>query len=184
MKKLNIFKKKTYIFYKLTRIFQFFAELVKYKKFCHLSEVSILSVINCEEVKRDEFHTEKYYESYNIFGAHIVTEDEMRGVRFTVWAPHAKAMSVVGDFNEWDYEQHKMLQVTEEGIWSLFIPHIEEREIYKYAIETMAGDVIFKADPYAVYAEVRPNTASVVFDIKGYEWNDKNWSRKKRKIGL
>ncbi|MEM5636957.1 hypothetical protein AAHB65_19990 [Bacillus toyonensis] len=56
-------------------------------------------------------------------------------------------MSVVGDFNEWDYEQHKMLQETEEGIWSLFIPHIEEREIYKYAIETMAGDVIFKADP-------------------------------------
>ncbi|MGQ0513455.1 hypothetical protein ACT453_07325, partial [Bacillus sp. D-CC] len=84
-----------------------------------------------EEMERDEFHTEKYYDSYNIFGAHIVTEDEMRGVRFTVWAPHAKAMSVVGDFNEWDYEQHKMLQVTEEGIWSLFIPHIEEREIYK-----------------------------------------------------
>ena len=73
-----------------------------------------MSVINCEEVKRDEFHTEKYYDSYNIFGAHIVTEDEMRGVRFTVWAPHAKAMSVVGDFNEWDYKQHKMLQVTEE----------------------------------------------------------------------
>ena len=87
-----------------------------------------MSVINCEEVKRDEFHTEKYYDSYNIFGAHIVTEDEMRGVRFTVWAPHAKAMSVVGDFNEWDYEQHKMLQVTEEGIWSLFIPHIEEEK--------------------------------------------------------
>ena len=96
-----------------------------------------MSVINCEEVKRDEFHTEKYYESYNIFGAHVVTEDEIQGVRFTVWAPHAKAMSVVGDFNEWDYEQHKMLQVTEEGIWSLFIPHIEEGEIYKYAIETL-----------------------------------------------
>ena len=76
-----------------------------------------MSVINCEEVKRDEFHTEKYYESYNIFGAHVVTEDEIQGVRFTVWAPHAKAMSVVGDFNEWDYEQHKMLQVTEEGIY-------------------------------------------------------------------
>ena len=143
-----------------------------------------MSVINCEEVKRDEFHTEKYYESYNIFGAHVVTEGEIQGVRFTVWAPHAKAMSVVGDFNEWDYEQHKMLQVTEEGIWSLFIPHIEEGEIYKYAIETLAGDVILKADPYAVYAEVRPNTASVVFDIKGYEWNDKNWTRKKRKIDL
>ena len=98
-----------------------------------------------------------------------------------MWAPHAKAMSVVGDFNEWDYEQHKMLQVTEEGIWSLFIPHIEEGEIYKYAIETLAGDVILKADPYAVYAEVRPNTASVVFDIKGYEWNDKTGIVRKEK---
>ncbi|MFK4479369.1 1,4-alpha-glucan branching protein GlgB [Bacillus sp. RC206] len=143
-----------------------------------------MDVINCEEVKRDEFHTEKYYDSYNIFGAHIVTEDGMRGVRFTVWAPHAKAVSVVGDFNEWDYEQHKMLQVTEEGIWSLFVPHIEENDIYKYAIETMDGDVILKADPYAVYAEVRPNTASVVFDIEGYEWNDKNWIRKRKKKSI
>ena len=140
-----------------------------------------MDVINWQEVKRDEFHTEKYYDSYNIFGAHIVTEDGMRGVRFTVWAPHAKAMSDIRDFNEWDYKQHKMLQVTEEGIWSLFAPHIEENEIYQSAIETMDGNVILKADPYAVYAEVRPNTASVVFDIEGYEWNDKNWIRKRKR---
>ena len=88
-----------------------------------------MSVINCEEVKRDEFHTEKYYDSYNIFGAHIVTEDEMRGVRFTVWAPHAKAMSVVGDFNEWDYEQHKMLQVTEEE-FDPYLYRISKKEKY------------------------------------------------------
>ena len=88
-----------------------------------------MSVINCEEVKRDEFHTEKYYESYNIFGAHIVTEDEMRGVRFTVWAPHAKAMSVVGDFNEWDYEQHKMLQVTEEEFGPIYTAYRRKRNI-------------------------------------------------------
>ena len=90
-------------------------------------------------------------------------------------------MSVVGDFNEWDYEQHKMLQVTEEGIWSLFIPHIEEGEIYKYAIETLAGDVILKAASVCYICRSKTEYGICSFDIKGYEWNDKNWNRKKKK---
>ncbi|WP_459503493.1 1,4-alpha-glucan branching protein GlgB [Bacillus sp. C1] len=140
-----------------------------------------MSVTNCLEESLFEFHTEGCYESYTIFGAHFVIENETKGVRFTVWAPHAKALSVVGDFNDWDIDGHKMRKMTGEGIWSLFIPQLEENEIYKYAIETKGGETILKADPYATYAEVRPNTASVIFDIKGYKWNDKNWFRKKKR---
>lgn len=126
-----------------------------------------------------EFHKEGCHESYNMFGGHLVTEHEIQGVRFTVWAPHAKVVSVVGDFNEWDNEKNRMVKMTEQGIWSLFIPELEAYEIYKYAIKTSGDEIILKADPYATYAEVRPNTASVIFDIRGYEWNDKNWSRKR-----
>ncbi|MCI0763628.1 1,4-alpha-glucan branching protein GlgB [Bacillus sp. TL12] len=140
-----------------------------------------MSVTNCIEESLYEFHSKKCYESYNIFGAHLAVEDEIQGVRFTVWAPHAKVVSVVGDFNDWDVEGHRMIQMTEKGIWSLFIPHLEENEIYKYAIETKSGETILKADPYANYAEVRPNTASVIFDIRGYKWNDNNWFRKKKR---
>ena len=143
-----------------------------------------MSVTNCIEESVYEFHTKQCYESYNIFGAHLAVEGEIQGVRFTVWAPHAKALSVVGDFNDWDVEKHRMIQMTEKGIWSLFIPHLVENEIYKYAIETKGGETILKADPYANYAEVRPNTASVIFDIRGYEWNDKNWFRKKKRKSI
>lgn len=140
-----------------------------------------MRAIHCLEERLEQFHTEKCYESYQIFGAHLAVENGVHGVSFTVWAPRAKNLSVVGDFNEWNEKQHRMQKVTEAGIWSLFIPQIEEKEIYKYAIETINGEVILKADPYATYAEVRPNTASVILDIEGYEWNDKNWFRKKKK---
>ncbi|WP_242144289.1 MULTISPECIES: 1,4-alpha-glucan branching protein GlgB [unclassified Bacillus cereus group] len=143
-----------------------------------------MRVIHCLEESLEQFHTEKSYESYKIFGAHLAAENGVQGVRFTVWAPHAKNVSVVGDFNEWNEKQHGMQKVTEAGIWSLFIPQIEKKEIYKYAIETVNSEVILKADPYATYAEVRPNTASVIFDIEGYEWNDKNWFRKKKKKSI
>ena len=141
-------------------------------------------VTNCIEEDLDAFHTGKCYGSYHTFGAHLVTENHVQGVRFTVWAPHAKALSVVGDFNDWNDETHKMIQMTEQGIWSLFIPQLEEKEMYKYAIETPSGAITLKADPYATYAEIRPNTASVVFDIKGYKWNDKNWFRKKSRKSI
>ncbi|SFJ95509.1 1,4-alpha-glucan branching enzyme [Bacillus sp. 71mf] len=127
------------------------------------------------------FHEEKFYDSYEILGAHLTMENGMEGTRFSVWAPHAQAVSIVGDFNEWNSEMHEMIRVTEKGIWSLFIPHVPQQELYKYAIQTREGHTILKADPYAMYAEVRPSTASVVYDIKGYKWKDQKWFQKKKR---
>ncbi|WP_440604459.1 1,4-alpha-glucan branching protein GlgB [Bacillus sp. GB_SG_008] len=138
-------------------------------------------VTNCNEEKMLLFHKEKFYDSYEIFGAHLTKEDGVQGTRFSVWAPHAQAVSIVGDFNGWNNQIHKMVRVTEDGIWSLFIPNIAQLELYKYAIEASNGHTILKADPYAMYAEVRPNTASIVYDIKGYKWKDQKWFQKKKR---
>lgn len=126
------------------------------------------------------FHEEKVYDSYDMLGAHVMTEHEIEGTRFSVWAPHAKMVSVVGDFNEWDDSKHVMERMTDEGVWSLFIAGIGEHTLYKYAIETPHSHTILKADPYATYAEVRPNTASVVYNINGYTWHDQKWMKKKQ----
>ncbi|MFL6563197.1 MAG: 1,4-alpha-glucan branching protein GlgB, partial [Bacillus sp. (in: firmicutes)] len=127
------------------------------------------------------FHEGSLYESYKVFGAHPITQKGVKGTRFSVWAPHAIHVNVVGDFNKWDGSKHGMTRLNEEGIWSLFIPGLLEQDIYKYQIETAAGDTILKSDPYAFYSEVRPDTASVIYDIEGYEWKDLNWFQNKKK---
>jgi 1,4-alpha-glucan branching enzyme len=99
-----------------------------------------------------------------------------------VWAPHAKGVSVVGDFNKWNGFQHSMVKVNEEGIWMTFIPELEQGTIYKYEIITQSNQKKLKADPYAFFSEVRPNTASIVYSLDGYKWNDQYWRRKKKYI--
>ncbi|MFD3448682.1 1,4-alpha-glucan branching enzyme [Microbacteriaceae bacterium 4G12] len=128
------------------------------------------------------FHEGRLYESYKAFGAHLTVENGIKGTRFSVWAPRAMQVRVAGDFNKWDGQNHTMEKVNEEGIWSIFIPYIGEEELYKYEIVTQDGQIILKADPYAFYSEVRPNTASVVYNVHGYTWQDQKWLRgKKRK---
>ena len=95
-----------------------------------------------------------------MLGAHLVEENGEQGVRFAVWAPHAERVSVVGDFNRWNGDAHPMVRQPESGIWALFIPGLGEGTIYKYEIRTHRGDLLLKADPYAFWAEVKPNTAS------------------------
>lgn len=127
------------------------------------------------------FHEGSLFESFKVFGAHPVKEKGEKGTRFTVWAPHAIEVSVVGNFNKWNRRSHGMTKINDEGIWSLFIPSLQENEIYKYQIITASGDTLLKADPYAFYSEVRPNTASVIFNIEGYEWKDQIWFKNKKK---
>lgn len=127
------------------------------------------------------FHEGSLYESYQAFGAHITTEDGIEGTRFSVWAPHAKSVSVVGEFNDWSSESHVMEKLNPEGIWSLFIPSIGQGELYKYAIQTKDNRVLLKADPYAFFSELRPHTASIVHTLGQYKWNDEKWMRAKKR---
>ncbi|MBU7593979.1 1,4-alpha-glucan branching enzyme [Metabacillus halosaccharovorans] len=126
------------------------------------------------------FHEGQFFESFQVFGAHLTEQNGKKGTSFSVWAPHAKQVSVVGNFNNWDRNNHQMKKMSEEGIWNLFIEGIEEGEIYKYEIITSSDETLLKADPYAFQSEVRPNTASVVADLTGFNWTDQKWKRRKK----
>ncbi len=123
-----------------------------------------------------------HYDIYKKFGAHPTTVKGKPGVMFDVWAPHAKKVSVIGTFNGWDETQHEMerLEPIETGIYELFIPEAAEGDLYKYLIETPEGDKLYKADPYASYAEIRPGTASKIYDISKIKWTDNTWMKKRQ----
>jgi 1,4-alpha-glucan branching enzyme len=117
-----------------------------------------------------------HYKKYEKLGAHVTELEGVRGVTFGVWAPNARRVSVVGDFNQWDGRRHPMRIRGGTGIWELFIPGLAEGEVYKYEIKSNpSGSIGLKADPYAFYAELRPKTASVVHDINSYDWHDQEW---------
>jgi 1,4-alpha-glucan branching enzyme len=126
------------------------------------------------------FHEGTNYRSYRMLGAHLIKKGDLQGVSFGVWAPNAKWVSIVGDFNGWDTSVHRMLKVKNSGIWELFIPELGEWELYKFAIGTAKGEVLYKSDPYAYYSELRPKTASIVYDLEGYPWKDSNWQEGKK----
>lgn len=116
-----------------------------------------------------------HYEIYKKMGAHEVAKDGVKGVYFAVWAPHAKRVSVIGEFNEWDFDANYMERQEPMGIYTCFVPGVKEGELYKFCIETQQGKRLFKADPFANYAERRPGTASRVTDISHFKWTDKAW---------
>jgi 1,4-alpha-glucan branching enzyme len=125
------------------------------------------------------------YKSYHMLGAHRTEQNGHGGVRFGVWAPNANWVSVVGDFSSWNPLINRMQQVVNSGIWELFIPGVEEGQLYKFAIGNTSGEVVYKADPYAYYGELRPGTASIVYDIEGYSWSDTDWQKQRNnRIGL
>lgn len=118
----------------------------------------------------------KHRTIYEKLGAHLREIDGVVGVNFAVWAPNARRVSVVGHFNTWDGRYHPMRRHGDSGIWELFIPDLPLGTSYKYEIKSQhLGYIAQKSDPYAFYAEVRPNTASVVVDISTYEWQDEAW---------
>ncbi len=126
------------------------------------------------------FHQGNNQEAYRYFGAHLCTQDDAEGAVFRVWAPHAKALSVVGDFNSWVPTSHPMKKVS-DGIWELFIPGIKEYDVYKYCITTPADELIYKADPYAFHTETRPSNGSKVYELSGYGWGDGDWEAAQKK---
>ena len=116
-----------------------------------------------------------HYNIYDKLGAHIVTHQGILGTLFAVWAPSAKRVSVIGDFNQWDGRRHMMRNRGSSGIWELFVPLLGQDLLYKYEIRTQDDVILTKADPFAFRFEQRPKTAAVVHDIDKYAWNDRKW---------
>lgn len=121
-----------------------------------------------------------HYEIYKKMGAHKVKRGKKEGIYFSVWAPHAKSVSVVGEFNDWAKEKNPMERGEPLGIYTCFIPEAKEGMLYKFCIETYKGEFLYKADPFANYAEVRPGTASRITDITNLKWTDKDWLEKRK----
>ncbi|HEY8540512.1 MAG TPA: 1,4-alpha-glucan branching protein GlgB [Steroidobacteraceae bacterium] len=121
-----------------------------------------------------------HHQIYRKLGAHPMTRDGLAGTRFAVWAPNAKRVSVVGDFNFWDGRRHPMHPLGNSGIWELFIPGVGVGALYKYEILTRYGSLMLKADPYGFQMQLRPDNASIVADLSGYEWGDGEWMERRR----
>ena len=117
------------------------------------------------------FNKGENYRAYQFFGVHRIKGDTFA---FRVWAPHAEAVSVCGDFNNWDAEAHRMLPVA-PGIWEAVIDGVKIYDCYKYAILTKSGETVYKSDPYGVHCETRPGTASKVYELGNYKWRDSKW---------
>ena len=123
-----------------------------------------------------------HYDLYNKLGAHPMTVDGEEGVYFAVLAPNAEAVSLVGNFNEWDENATPMERLEPLGIYEIFLPEMKIGDIYKYCVTTKAGYTILKADPYGFQAELRPNNASVIADISDFKWQDSRWMKKREKF--
>jgi len=135
-------------------------------------------LISKSELKK--FNMGNNYKAYDILGAHEVTIKGVKGIRFSVWAPFAKRVSVVGDFNFWDGRRHLMSRVGESGVFEIFIPELDKGELYKYEIKKIDGNNVLKADPYAFYAQKRPETASITYGLSEYDWSDSSWIKERK----
>ncbi|SKC79078.1 1,4-alpha-glucan branching protein GlgB [Maledivibacter halophilus] len=126
------------------------------------------------------FHQGNNFESYKFLGAHLTEYEGIKGVSFTLWAPNARMIKIVGDFNRWNGQGFDMKKIEASGIWNIFISGINEGELYKYEIHTMDDEVILKSDPYGFYSELRPGTASRIIDLNNYRWNDLKWMEERK----
>ena len=129
---------------------------------------------------------DRYYkgcalDAYKLFGAHLCEERGKKGVRFTVYAPHAQGIQVIGSFDDWSCKGHQMRRKEDKGIWSLFVAEAKEGDMYKYRVTQATGRIVDKMDPYAFYSELRPNTASIVTNLDYKKWSDEKWLAQRTK---
>ncbi len=132
------------------------------------------------DMDRYLFNSGTHYRLYDKLGAHPTTIDGIEGTIFRVWAPGARRVSVIGNFNSWDGRVHQMRSLENSGIWELFIPGIADKELYKFEIRTQYGDLLVKSDPLQFFGEIRPKTASAVCSLDHYAWSDSEWLEKRR----
>lgn len=134
------------------------------------------------ELDQHLFNEGEHRRVYDFMGAHVRTYGSVTGVLFTVWAPNASRVSVVGNFNCWDGRRHMMRSIGSSGIWEIFIPELKEGDIYKFEIRAANGDIFLKLDPYAYRTELRPRTAAVVASDKPFEWTDGQWIARRESV--
>jgi 1,4-alpha-glucan branching enzyme len=125
------------------------------------------------------FNSGDHHRIYDKLGSHAIEVNGVGGVQFAVWAPNARSVSVVGNFNNWDRRRHAMRVLGASGVWEIFIPGLEEGELYKFQVKTKSGNILDKADPYATEMEQRPKTASKINFLQHYEWKDDDWMKRR-----
>ena len=155
------------------------AKVVKANKDVYISRELKPEEVFMTELDTYLFGQGTHYEIYNKMGAHVAVKDGVSGVNFVVWAPAAKEIYVVGDFNGWRAYGYDMKPVSTGGVYELFIPEAKVGQLYKFLIVTQKGEVLYKADPFANEAQVRPDTASRITDLNGFEWSDDKWIAEK-----
>ncbi len=132
------------------------------------------------EQDRFLFNSGRNYKLYKHLGAHPADINTIQGTIFRVWAPNAQAVSVVGNFNSWDGRVNQMRSLGASGIWELFIPHLQQSEIYKFSIKSQQGHILEKSDPFQFYGELRPRTGSIVQSLDTFTWHDEQWQESKK----
>ena len=140
--------------------------------------------LSISEMDQYLFSQGTHYDIYKKLGAHFSEEKGVKGVFFAVWAPHAAAVHVIGEFNGWNEESHPMKKEGPGGIHSLFVPGVQEYTLYKFLITTEKGEKLYKADPFANYAEMRPGNASRITSLKGFAWEDEKWEENRDKLNV
>ena len=140
--------------------------------------------VSISEMDQYLFSQGTHYDIYKKLGAHFSEENGVKGVFFAVWAPHAAAVHVIGEFNGWNEESHPMKKEGPGGIHSLFVPGVQENTLYKFLITTEKGEKLYKADPFANYAEMRPGNASKITSLKGFAWEDEKWEENRDKLNV
>ncbi|QED49074.1 1,4-alpha-glucan branching enzyme [Cytobacillus dafuensis] len=130
------------------------------------------------------FHEGTLYEGFRLFGSHVIKQEDKVSTRFCLWAPNAEIIRLVGDFNDWNGEGYPLHRVNNEGIWVIDIDHNLQGALYKYEIFTKEGNRFLKSDPFSYYSEIRPGTASIVYSLEDYKWNDHIWMQKREKKNL
>ncbi len=158
------------------------------RPYCHACYILLIvkGVIFLRELISDYdlylFHQGNHFQSFRMLGAHPVKIGKVQGVRFALWAPRAKDVRVIGEFNDWNGRSHPLKKVKESGIWAVFVPEAEAGQYYKYEIIGADGNCYHKSDPYAFSAELRPKTASRICGLQeDYHWGDKHWQEEKRR---
>ena len=136
-----------------------------------------------EEIEK--FHNGENFKSYSFLGANKLKRDKINGTVFRVWAPNAKTVSVIGDFNDWDKNENVMSKIDPQGVFECFVPReIPNFSMYKFLITTNNNDELIKIDPYAYHFEEGCKKASKIFDIDNFHWTDGNWIKKKKNAGV